>query len=88
MRRKTMSELFGEVAPELKVINRDSYHHQRSKRLISLDEKLATEAYHYERHTSTDKDWEKTAITCSVCGQPTARFLSSLRLFWQKKSVP
>jgi len=73
MRRRKLSELFAKVAPELKVINGGSYHHQHSRQAIRLDEKAATEAYRYEPRTSTNEDWEKAAITCPLCRQPTVR---------------
>jgi len=75
MGRKKLSELFAEVDPELKVINGGTYRRQCNKRLKRLDEKPATEDYRYEPCTSTNEDWEKAAINCPVCGQPTARLL-------------
>jgi len=75
MRRKKLSEIFAEVDPNLKVIDGVNYRHQRNKRLMRLDEKPATEVSHYEPCTSTNEDWEKAAITCPVCGQPTTRLL-------------
>lgn len=75
MRRRKLSELFAEVDPELKVINESNYPRQHNRQAIRLDEKPATEAYHYQPRTSTDDDRERAAITCPVCRQPTARLL-------------
>ena len=75
MRRRKLSELFAEVDPELKVINGGSYRHRHNKRLIRLGEKPAIEGYRYEPHTSTNEDWEKGAVTCPLCRQPTVRLL-------------
>jgi len=75
IRRRKLSELFADVDPELKVINGGNYHHQHNRQTIRLDEKRATEAYHYEPCTSTNEDWEKAAITCPLCRQPTTRLV-------------
>ena len=42
---------------------------------ITLNERLPNQAYRYQPHTSTNGDWEKAAITCPLCRQPTTRLL-------------
>jgi len=75
MRRKKLSELSAEVDPQLKVITGGKYRHQHNRQTTKLDEKAAPEAYRYEPCTSTSEDWEKAAVTCPLCRQPTARLV-------------
>jgi hypothetical protein len=77
MKRKTTSQLLGEVDPNLKIIPGGVYPHRRRKKAVKLDEVSYVELPTYIPRRMTQDDWNKAGGTkCPRCGNDTVKLVS------------
>lgn len=72
MGKKKASEIFGPVDSELTVIDRGRRGKKTTK---TLAEAAAPSLGPYKRQPITEEEWEKAAVNCPKCGNPTTRLL-------------
>jgi hypothetical protein len=77
MKRKSTSQLFHEVDPELTVIPGGGHRHVRGRKAVKLSENPKPEMPHYEPHKVNQDDWERAGNTfCPRCHQEVVQLVS------------
>jgi hypothetical protein len=76
LKRKSISELFHEVDPELTVIPGGGHRHARGRKAVKLTENPKPEMPHYEPHKLTEEDWNNAGgVICPRCQQEVTQLI-------------
>lgn len=89
MKRKSLSQVFHEVDPDLTVIPGGSYCHSKRRKAVRLSGFSKPETPYYRPHEINIDDWEKAGgPNCPECGQAVMQLVNGVcvQCFRQKEA--